>query len=110
MSGSNLFTGTLDLLILQSLEPGARHGYGIGRWIREMSDDVLRVEEGVLYPAFHRLEARGLLSSSWGRTETNRRAKFYQLTTAGKRHLVAELKRWDLHTQAVSAVLNATRA
>lgn len=109
MSGSNLFTGTLDLLILRSLEWGPLHGYAIGRWIRESSGDVLQVEEGVLYPALHRLEDRGWLRAEWGRTETNRRAKFYALTAAGRRAVDQERARWTAHTAAVAAVLGARR-
>ncbi len=107
MSGSNLFTGTLDLLILRALQAGPMHGYAIGRWIRATSRDVLQVEEGVLYPALHRLENRGWLDAEWGRTETNRRAKFYGLTPAGAAALADETARWSAHASAVSAVLEA---
>src|SRR5579862_3047762 len=75
MPGSDLFTGTLDLLILKAVSWGPRHGYAIGRWIRETTADVLVAQEGVLYPALHRLEQRGLLDEQWGRTETGRQAK-----------------------------------
>jgi len=107
MSGSNLFTGTLDLLILRCLRGGPHHGYGIGAWIRQTSGDVLAVEEGVLYPALHRLEARGWLAPHWGKSEMNRRAKFYGLTAAGEAALAAETSRWNEHTAAVAAVLEA---
>ena len=110
MSGSNLYTGTLDLLILRSLSWGPLHGYGIGRWIREASDDELQVEEGVLYPALHRLEGRGWLAADWGRTETNRKAKFYRLTRAGEAALEWERSRWNRHTAAVASVLDARRS
>ncbi len=110
MAGSNLFTGTLDLLILQSLEDEPLHGYGIGRWIRETSDDVLQVEEGVLYPALHRLESRSWLRARWGRTDTNRKAKFYELTASGRRALEAEAERWTRHVNAVDRVLRTRRA
>lgn len=110
MAGSNLFTGTLDLLILQSLEDEPQHGYAIGRWIRETSDDVLQVEEGVLYPALHRLESKSWLRARWGRTDTNRRAKFYELTAAGRRALQAEAERWTRHVDAVDRVLRTRRA
>ena len=110
MSGSNLFTGTLDLLILASLEDGALHGYGINRWIRESSEQALQVDEGVLYPALHRLEGRGWLSAEWGHTESNRKAKFYALTAAGRKALASEQARWDAHAAAVAAVLQAKRA
>jgi transcriptional regulator len=108
MSGSNLFTGTLDLLILRALRGGPDHGYGVGAWIRESSGDVLSVEEGVLYPALHRLEARGWLASKWGKSEANRRARFYALTRAGEKALAVETARWTEHADAVTAVLRTT--
>lgn len=107
MSGSNLFTGTLDLLILRALQGGPHHGFGIGAWIRQTSGEVLSVEEGVLYPALHRLEGRGWLASRWGKSEMNRRAKFYGLTRAGEKALAAEMARWDEHATAVAAVLQS---
>ncbi len=106
MSGSDLFTGTLDLLILRTLGAEPLHGYAIGRAIRETSSGVLDVEEGALYPALHRLEKRGLLEAEWGRTDTNRRAKFYALTAAGTTHLAAESDRWRDYSTAVQAVLD----
>jgi transcriptional regulator len=106
MSGSDLFTGTLDLLILRSLHAGPQHGYAIGRWIRERSSGVLDVEEGALYPALHRLERRGLLRARWGRTDTGRRAKFYETTPEGARRLAAESERWSEFSSAVHAVLD----
>ena len=105
MSGSDLFTGTLEMLILETLRGGALHGYAIGRSIRETSQGVLSVEEGALYPALHRLSGRGLLSSEWGKTETGRRAKFYALTVDGRKHLTAETRRWEEYSGAVAAVL-----
>ncbi len=105
MSGSDLFTGTLDLLILRTLQEEPLHGYAVGKHLRDRSKGVLDVEEGALYPALHRLERRGLLSSEWGRTETNRRAKFYSLTRAGLEHLEAESARWSGFSEAVRAVL-----
>ncbi len=106
MSGSDLFTGTLDLLILRTLSEGALHGYAIGRAIRDTSRGILDVEEGALYPALHRLEKRGLLDSEWGRTDTNRRAKFYSVTRAGTTHLRTESARWSDYSRGVHAVLN----
>lgn len=106
MSGSDLFTGTLDILILKTLKDEALHGYGIGRRIREHSAGVLNVEEGALYPALHRLERKGLLTSEWGRTETGRRAKFYQLTETGRETLEAEAVRWAEYSGAVTAILD----
>jgi PadR family transcriptional regulator PadR len=102
MSGSNLYTGTLDLLILKAVSWGPSHGYAIGRWIRETTEDVLVVQEGVLYPALHRLER---LKEDWRRTETGRDAKFYSLTAAGRRELRDEMSRWVEHTRAVNRAL-----
>src|SRR4051812_44904310 len=76
----DLLQGTLDVLILKTLSWGPRHGYAVARWLHDTSDDVLRVDEGALYPALHRLERRGLIESEWGLSENNRRAKYYQLT------------------------------
>src|SRR5437868_13321171 len=90
----DLLQGTLDLLILKSLARGPLHGYRVAEWIHESSEDVLRVEEGALYPALHRLELRGLLSAEWGTSENNRRAKYYALTTAGKKQLTEEPDYW----------------
>ena len=105
MSGSDLFTGTLDLLILRTVAGGPLHGYGIGRRIRESSSGALDVEEGALFPALHRLEERGLLKSEWGKSETGRRAKFYALTRKGRGQLETESVRWETYARAVSAVL-----
>ena len=105
MGGSDLFTGTLDILILRTLLSGPMHGYGIGRWIRENSQGVLTVEEGALYPALHRLKGKGLLESEWGRTETGRRAKFYELTEAGREELAEETRRWEEFSGAVAGIL-----
>jgi transcriptional regulator len=106
MAGSDLFVGTLDLLILRALEAGPLHGYAIGRWIRESTESELDIQEGVLYPALHRLERRGLLDEEWGITDTNREAKFYKLTRAGRKHLKSELARWERHIAAVNAALS----
>lgn len=105
MSGSDLFTGTLDILVLKTLRDDSMHGYAIGRVIREDSQGVLSVEEGALYPALHRLQARGLLDAKWGRTDTGRRAKFYELTPEGRGHLTAETARWNEYSGAVTAIL-----
>ncbi len=101
----DLLQGTLDLLILKSLARGAMHGYGVAEWIHESSQDVLRVEEGALYPALHRLELRGLLSAEWGTSENNRRAKYYALTAAGKKRLAEETEYWRRVSGAVARVL-----
>jgi PadR family transcriptional regulator, regulatory protein PadR len=107
---SDLFVGTLDILILKAVSWGPRHGYAIGRWIRETTADALTVQEGALYPALHRLEKRGLLSEEWGATDTGREAKFYALTAAGRAQLRAEVARWNRYSQAVSTALAATSA
>ena len=109
MAGSNLYSGTLDLLVLRSLSWGALHGYGIGQWIRQTSEEALKVEEGALYPALHRLEKKGWLESEWGLSEKNRQAKFYRLSEAGKKHLQTETTRWNEHASAMRLVLDATR-
>jgi PadR family transcriptional regulator PadR len=106
MSGSDLFTGTLDLLILRAVQHAPQHGYAIGRWIRERSAGALDVEEGVLYPALHRLERRRLLQAKWAKSETGRRAKFYSLAPDGVRTLSKESERWEAFTSAVRAVLS----
>lgn len=108
MSGSNLFTGTLDLLILRTLESAPLHGYAIGKAIRDGSEGVLVVEEGALYPALHRLQGRGLLEAEWGKTDTGRRAKFYQITKAGAEHLEAEATRWAAYSGAVASILGGS--
>jgi transcriptional regulator len=101
-----LLPGTLDLLILKTLSRGAMHGYAIARSIQEASRDVLRVEEGALYPALHRLEVRGLLRAEWGASDNNRRAKYYRLTTAGRRELDIEAAHW---TRVATAVFRVVR-
>jgi transcriptional regulator len=104
-----LLPGTLDMLILKSLSRGdALHGYDITRFIQQRSGDVLKVEEGALYPALHRLEVRGLLRSEWGASDNNRRAKFYELTARGRRELERETTNWSLLSRAVTDVLQAT--
>lgn len=105
MSGSDLFTGTLDILVLRTVQAAPLHGYAIGRTIRDGSEGVLSVEEGALYPALHRLERRGLLESRWGKTDTGRRAKFYRVTDEGLAHLEAERARWAEYSDAVTAIL-----
>jgi PadR family transcriptional regulator PadR len=107
MAGSDLYTGTLDVLVLKALTNGPLHGYAIGLWIRRTSAEVLSVQEGVLYPALHRLEKRGWVSAKWGTTETNRRARFYKLTQRGRKHLQAEVVRLTEHSEAVLSVLKA---
>ena len=101
--------GTLDVLILKALVWGSLHGYAITSLIRRQSDDALIVEEGALYPALWRLESKGLLESEWGLSENNRKAKFYSLTTTGRRHLRDEVKTWEAYSAAVAKVLGATQ-
>jgi PadR family transcriptional regulator PadR len=101
----DLIPGTLDILILKALCSGALHGYAVAEWIHERSHDVLQVDEGALYPALHRLELKGLLSAEWGASENNRRAKFYKLTVAGRKHLEVESRRWTRLSAAVGFVL-----
>lgn len=104
-SSGDLLQGTLDLLILKSLARVSMHGYGVAEWIHQTSEDVLRVEEGALYPALHRLELRGLLSSEWGLSDNNRRAKYYSLTAAGRRQLAQETEYWRRMSGAVARIL-----
>ena len=99
--------GTLDMLILQTLRWGAQHGYGIGQALRSGSGDVLQVETGSLYPALHRLEKQGWIKSEWRSSEHNQRAKYYQLTAAGKKHLANEHSRWNQMSEAIASLMNA---
>jgi PadR family transcriptional regulator, regulatory protein PadR len=101
----DLLQGTLDLLILKALAREPMHGYGVAEWIHESSQDVLRVEEGALYPALHRLQLRGLLAAEWGTSENNRRAKYYSLTAAGRKQLAEETEFWRRMSGAVARVL-----
>jgi PadR family transcriptional regulator, regulatory protein PadR len=101
----DLLPGTLDMLVLKAVARGPRHGYSIAEWIQQMSEDVLKVEEGALYPALHRLELRGLLSAEWGVSENNRRAKYYRLTAAGRKGLVAEAEGWRLMSGALTRIM-----
>ena len=105
-----LLQGTLDLIVLQTLLWGPRHGYGIAQMIRANSKDVLQVETGSLYPALHRLEERGFLSADWGRSETGRRAKYYSLTKKGRTHLEAATAGWTSFSEAVRGVLDMKEA
>ena len=103
----DLLQGTLDLLILKSLSTGANHGYGIATRIHQLSDDVLKVEEGSLYPALYRMEDQGLIESEWSVTENNRKAKFYRLTRKGRTAAQAEVDGWLRLSSAVTKVLRA---
>jgi len=106
----DLLRGTLDLLILKTLSWRPMHGLAVLRWIEETTRRRLQIEEGALYPALHRLEARGWLDAEWGITERNRRAKFYRLTAAGRRQLAAEVSKWSRYSEAVGLVLDASGA
>jgi PadR family transcriptional regulator PadR len=98
--------GTLDMLVLKTLEGGPLHGYAVAVRLQQLSSDVLRVEEGSLYPALYRMELRGWIASSWGMTENNRRARTYRLTRAGRRQLEAETASWRKWTGAVDRILS----
>jgi len=100
-----LVQGTLPLLILRTLATGPNHGFAIARRIQQVSKDVLRVEEGSLYPALHRLEVQGWIASEWRMTENNRTAKYYRLTSAGRKQLEREATRWNAIADAIAAVL-----
>jgi PadR family transcriptional regulator PadR len=105
-----LLQGTLDMLVLRTLQWGAQHGHGIGQSIRAQSDDLLKVETGSLYPALHRLEKRGWLKSAWAVSEANQRAKYYRLTAAGKAQLLREQDRWSQLVQAIGRIMNPAPA
>ena len=110
MAGSDLYTGTLELLVLKALSWGPMHGYAINKWIRERTGDTVIVAEGSLYPALHRLEKRGLLHEEWGVTDRNREAKYYSLSTEGRAHLRAETARFTAHANTVAGILALRRA
>jgi PadR family transcriptional regulator, regulatory protein PadR len=102
---SDLVYGTLDMLILKSLQHGPRHGLGIADRIQQMSQEILRVEQGSLYPALYRLEAEGWIKAEWGLSENNRRARYYKLTAAGRKQLSAETDHWERITAGIDLVL-----
>jgi PadR family transcriptional regulator, regulatory protein PadR len=103
-----LIQGTLEMLILKALIRGPMHGYAVAEWIHQTSQQVLKVEEGALYPALHRLELRGVLKAAWGLSDNNRRAKFYRLTAEGKKRLNSESQRWTRLSAAVAFVMQAS--
>ncbi len=105
---TDLLQGTLDLLVLKTLQPGPAHGWDIAQRIQLVSEDVLQVNQGSLYPALHRLEERGLIASEWGASENNRRAKFYKLTAAGRRQLQEQTETWRRFSWAVTRVLQSS--
>jgi PadR family transcriptional regulator PadR len=101
----DLLQGTLDMLILKTVSRGKLHGYAIAEFIHQTSEDVLRVEEGALYPALHRLELRGWLTSEWGVSDNNRRAKYYWLTAVGRKQLSAETEHWSNMSAAIARIM-----
>lgn len=103
----DLIQGTLEMLILKALNRGPQHGYAVAEWIQQTSRQVLKVEEGALYPALHRMELRGLLKAKWGISENNRRAKYYELTADGRARLQGESQRWARLSCAVAFVMQA---
>ena len=105
---TDLLQGTLDMLSLKTRAPGQEHGWAIAQRIQQVSNDVLQIGQGSLYPALHRLEYRGWIRAEWGASENNRRARFYSLTAAGRKQLNAELENWDRLAGAVNLVLQRT--
>jgi transcriptional regulator len=105
---TDLMQGTLELLILKTLSRKSLHGYGIAQQIHQAVDDLLKVEDGSLYPALYRMEERGWISSEWGASENNRRAKFYKLTKAGRKQLATQSENWERVSRAMVRVLEAT--
>jgi PadR family transcriptional regulator, regulatory protein PadR len=103
--GTELLQGTLDLMILRVLDSGPNHGWGISQRIQQISQDVLRINQGSLYPALFRLEAQRWIASEWGSSDNNRRAKYYRLTPAGRRHLASETENWERLSAAIARVL-----
>jgi PadR family transcriptional regulator PadR len=102
---TDLLQGTLDLMVLRILDTGENHGWGISQRIQQISQDVLRINQGSLYPALHRLEAQGWIEAEWGSSDNNRRAKYYRLTRAGRRQLVEETENWARISEAIGRVL-----
>ena len=105
---ADLLQGTLDMLILKALSLGPMHGYGVGQRIMQLAEDLLRVEEGSLYPALYRLEERGWIDSEWGTSENNRRARFYRLTRTGRKQLRLEEANWERFVLAIGKVMETT--
>jgi PadR family transcriptional regulator, regulatory protein PadR len=103
----DLLQGSLDVIVLKTLSWQPMHGFGIARWIQQMSDDALQIEEGTLYPALYRLENRGLVKAEWRMTENKRRAKYYRLTAAGRRQLTQHTERWEAFASVMSRILSA---
>ena len=108
-SSLRLIQGTVDLLVLQALTAGPNHGYGVSNWVRERTGGDVAIEDAALYKALHRLESRGLVESDWGRSENNRRAKFYEITRDGRHHLAGEVATWRRYAEAVFRVLEPVK-
>ncbi|HXE60246.1 MAG TPA: PadR family transcriptional regulator [Gemmatimonadaceae bacterium] len=104
-----LLQGTLDVIVLKTLSWGPMHGFGIARWIQQTTGDVLRVEEGSLYPSLYRMENRGWVRAQWRITDNHRRAKYYSLTAAGRRQLAAQSTTWSAFSVAMGRIMSATR-
>jgi PadR family transcriptional regulator PadR len=107
---ADMLHGTLDVVLLKTLTWGPMHGYGIIRWLQQLTDDVLDIEDGSLYPALHRMESKGWIDSEWGLSDNNRRAKYYRLTPTGRKQLRAHSAAWSAFSHAVSKVLAANAA
>lgn len=107
---ASILQGTLDMLVLRALQLEPMHGWGITERIEQWSEEVLQVGQGTLYPALYRLERQGFIASDWGTTENNRRARYYTLTAAGRRHLAREVQSWQRMARAITLVLKATEA
>ena len=107
MGSTDNLLGALELLVLKAVETGPMHGWGITLHIQSVSNDVLRIEEGSLYPALHRMEKAGLVKAEWGVSENNRRARFYRITAAGKNQLRSEQQKWESVAQAIALVLRS---
>ena len=104
-SALGLLQGTVDLLILRALQPGPAHGYAVSRWVRERTEGVLVIEDAALYQALHRLEARGWIEAEWGLSDNNRKAKYYRLTSDGRRQVRAEISLWKRYAEAIFKVI-----
>ncbi|HEU4997262.1 MAG TPA: PadR family transcriptional regulator [Gemmatimonadaceae bacterium] len=110
MANLDLVQGTLEFLILRTLNWGPQHGFGVARWIRTVTHDRLQIEDGALYPALHRMEAKGWVAAKWRLTENNRQAKFYELTAKGRKQLVAQTSVWNGYVDAVKQIIAASSA
>ena len=110
MADRKFLQGTLDVLVMKTLSWGPMHGYGIATWLEDTAGEMLRIEEGSLYPALYRMERRGWIEAEWRITENNRKAKYYRMTETGRRRLQAESSEWSAFVQAVGKVMNASVA